>query len=307
MTAVPGRLLCLGCGYVAEALARHLLARGWSVSGTTRDPDRACELQKTGIEVPPLPAPGAEAGIPAGLLAEASHILVSAAPTETGDPFFPRVRDALTARPEKPRWLGYLSSTAVYGDRDGGWVTETARLRPGSPRARRRVQAETGWQRLGGETGVPVQVFRLSAIYGPGRDPFDRLRAGMTSYPEHPGRVVSRIHIDDITRALAATLPSPDPGAVFNLADDCPAPRGAFLAHASELLGIAQPRPVAADEVELSPMAREFLQESRRVSNQKLKRMLLPSLEHPTYREGLAAIFRARGLQDCNTLPHPAP
>lgn len=281
---MTGTLLSLGHGYCAEALARRLLPEGWRVIGTTRDPARAAAIAAAGVEPLVLPAPLAPA------LAAATHVLVSAAPDASGDPFLADQGAAIAAA--RPVWVGYLSTTAVYGDHAGGWVDETTPPAPTTARGRARLAAEAAWR----ATGLPVHIFRLAGIYGPGRSPFEKLRAGTAQRIVKPGQVFSRIHVDDIAAVLAASIAAPAPGTVYNLCDDEPAPPQDVIAHAAALLGLPPPPEVPWVEAEagLSPMARSFYAESKRIRNDRIKALGV-RLAYPTYREGLAAILAAGG------------
>jgi nucleoside-diphosphate-sugar epimerase len=283
---MTGTLLSLGHGYSAQALARLLVPRGWQVIGTTRDPARARALAAEGVE--PLAWPAATL-VPA--LARATHVLCSIAPEAGGDPVLARPGAELAAA--RPVWAGYLSTTGVYGDHAGGWVDEETPPAPTSARGRARLAAEAAWA----ATGLPLHVFRLAGIYGPGRSAFDRLRDGTATRIIKPGQVFSRIHVDDIAQALAASMAAPRPGAVWNLADDEPAPPQDVTAHAAALLGLPPPPALAyaEAEAEMSPMARSFYADSKRVRNDRIKADLGLRLHHPTYREGLAAILAAGG------------
>ena len=228
-------LLSLGHGYSASALAALLLPAGWRVIGTVRDPSRAPALRAAGVE--PLLWPGDLA--PA--LAEASHILASAAPDGSGDPFLQGRIEAFRAA--RPVWVGYLSTTAVYGDHQGAWVDEETPVNPQSARAVMRVLAERQWL----ATGLPVHIFRLAGIYGPGRGPFRKVRDGSARRIIKPGQVFSRIHVDDIAATLAASIAAPNPGRIYNVCDDDPAPPEDVLAHAAALLNLPEPPAVAYD------------------------------------------------------------
>lgn len=271
-------LLSLGHGYSADALARRLIPQGWTVIGTTRHPDKARRLHASGIE--PLLWPG-DLG-PA--LARATHILASAAPDAAGDPF-------LIASPELAQasvaWVGYLSTTGVYGDHQGGWVDEATPLTPVSARGAQRVLAESQWQ----ATGLPVHVFRLAGIYGPGRGPFEKVRDGTARRILKPGQFFSRTHVEDIAQVLEASIARPNPGAAYNVCDDEPAPPEDVLSHAAALLGLPEPPGIPYDEAEMTPMARSFYAESKRVRNDRIKDELGVRLLYPTYREGLAALM----------------
>lgn len=277
-------LLCFGLGYSARALAAPLPAARWGVAGTSRSPGRAAEY--------PCRRFDRDHPLPASTFAGVTHILVSIAPEAAGDPVLDRHRQDITALPDL-RWLGYLSTTGVYGDRDGGRVDETSELRPSGERGRRRAAAEAGWLDLWHQSGVPVHIFRLAAIYGPGRSPLDALRAGLAKRIDKPGQVFSRIHVADLASMLLASIARPRPGAVYNVCDDEPAAPADVVAHAAALLGLPAPPPVPFDEAGLSPMARSFYDDNKRVSNALIKQELGVALRYPDYRAGLAAILAA--------------
>lgn len=272
-------LLSLGHGYTARALARLLIPQGWRVIGTVRDPSRAAVLRAEGAEPLIWPCDLAPA------LAKATHILASAAPDAAGDPFLAIAGPQIAA--SRPEWVGYLSTTGVYGDHQGGWVDETTPLTPTSRRGEQRVLAEAQWQ----ATGLPVHVFRLAGIYGPGRGPFEKVRDGTARRIIKPGQIFSRIHVDDIAQVLAASIARPNPGAAYNVCDDDPAPPEDVLSHAARLLGLPDPPAVPFDQADLTPMARSFYSESKRVRNDRIKTELGVRLIHPGYREGLAALL----------------
>ena len=283
---MAGTLLSFGYGYSARALARRLLPEGWRIIGTTRSPDKARALAETGIE--PLVWPGDD---PRPALDAASHLLISAGPTaEEGDPVLARLRDEIAARAGQFDWVGYLSTTGVYGDHGGGWVDETTPLAPSTARGRLRVCAEADWQAI---PGLPLHIFRLAGIYGPGRGPFAKVRAGTARRIVKPGQVFSRIHVDDIAQVLAASIAKPDPGAIYNLCDDDPAPPEDVIAHAAELLGLPVPPAEDFETAEMTPMARSFYAESKRVRNDRIKTDLGVRLIYPSYREGLRALLDA--------------
>lgn len=275
-------LLSLGHGYSASALAARLIPMGWTVIGTCRDPARADGLRAAGVEPLVWPADLTPA------LSRATHILASAAPDAAGDPFLQLAAEALRAA--SPVWVGYLSTTAVYGDHQGGWVDETTPVNPGSVRARQRVLAEAQWL----ETGLPVHIFRLAGIYGPGRGPFEKVRDGSARRIIKPGQVFSRIHVADIAEALLASIARPNPGAIYNLCDDDPAPPEDVLSYAAHLLGLPAPPAVPYDQAEMSPMARSFYAESKRVRNDRIKTELGVRLNFPDYRAGLTGILKSQ-------------
>lgn len=280
---MTGTLLSLGHGYSAQALARQLIPQGWRVIGTTRSAERAAALAAEGVE--PLIWPGA------GLrpsLAVATHLLTSVAPDAEVDPVL-RAEGTRIGAAHHLRWVGYLSTTGVYGDHAGGWVDETTPLTPTTERGRARVQAEAAWAAL----GLPLHIFRLAGIYGPGRGPFEKVRDGTARRILKPGQVFSRTHVEDIAQVLAASIARPDAGAVYNVCDDDPSPPEDVLSYAAALLGLPEPPGVPYDQAEMSPMARSFYAESKRVRNARIKRDLGVRLLYPTYREGLAAILAA--------------
>ncbi|WGH77148.1 SDR family oxidoreductase [Jannaschia ovalis] len=280
-------LLSFGHGYSARALTPRLLARGWTVIGTTRSEEKAAALRAEGVE--PLNF-GAEIG-PA--LARADHVLVSAGPGPEGDPVLNAYSPALETHLGAMRWVGYLSTTGVYGDHAGGWVDEDTPLAPATRRGRMRVEAEAAWQAICDRTGAPLHIFRLAGIYGPGRGPFAKVREGTARRIVKPGQVFSRIHVEDIARVLEASIAAPHPGGrIYNLCDDDPAPPQDVIAHAAELLGLPLPEAVDFDAAELSPMARSFYAESKRVRNDRIKDELGVRLAYPDYRAGLAALLR---------------
>ena len=275
---MTGTLLSLGHGYSARALARLLLPRGWRIIGTTRSAEKAAVLENEGIE--PRIWPGTDLSKD---IAAATHILANAGPGPDGDPFLTGIGAQL--REARPVWVGYLSTTGVYGDHGGGWGDEDTPLAPSTERGQMRVAAETAWR----DTGLPLHIFRLAGIYGPGRGPFAKLRAGRARRIIKPGQVFSRIHVDDIAQVLAASMAQPAPGRVYNLCDDDPAPPQDVIAHAAKLLNLPLPPAVDFDEADMSPMARSFYAESKKVRNDRIKRELGVQLIHPDYRSGLAA------------------
>ncbi len=279
-------LLSFGHGYSAGALARRLVPLGWTVIGTTRSPDKSDRLRAAGIE--PLIWPGEDAG-PA--LDRATHLLSSVSPREEGDPVLLALGDRIAEAAPHIRWAGYLSTTGVYGDHAGGWVDEDTPLAPTTRRGEMRLAAEAAWHDLAERSGLPLHIFRLAGIYGPGRGPFERIRNGSAQRIVKPGQVFSRIHVDDIAEVVLASIRHPDPGAAYNVCDDDPAPPQDVLSHAARLLGLPPPPEVAFADAELSPMARSFYAESKRVRNGRIKRDLGVALRYPSYREGLRAIL----------------
>lgn len=280
-------LLVLGHGYSAAALTRAL-PPGWRVIGTTRR--REAALRALGVE--PVLWPGTPLG---PLLSQATHLLLSIGPDAGGDPVLAAEAGAIADAAPHLGWAGYLSTTGVYGDHGGAWVDEDTPLTPGTARGVARVRAEAGWQALAEASGLPLHIFRLAGIYGPGRGPFEKIRAGTARRIIKPGQVFSRIHAEDIAAALLASIAQPTPGAIYNLCDDCPAPPEEVLAHAAGLLGLPPPPEVPWEDAEMTPMARSFYAESKRVDNARIKAALGLRLRYPDYPSGLAAILRAGG------------
>ena len=282
--AEPRVRVILGCGYVGVAFAERLLGLGWRVIGVRRAREDAAALTARGsgltglaFDDPALP----------GRLASADAVLSSIPPTDRGDPALLAYSGALDG--PKDRWIGYLSTTGVYGDRGGGWAFEWDTCAPSSETSRRRVDAEAGWRGL----QQPAHIFRLPGIYGPGRSPFERLRAGAERRIDKPGQVFSRAHRDDIVAALSASLARPRPGAIYNVCDDQPAPSSEVAAYAATLIGAPPPPLVAFEDADLSPMAQRFYADNKRVSNALIKAELGWRPQYPDYRSGLAAVLAA--------------
>ncbi|MEO1315653.1 MAG: SDR family oxidoreductase [Pseudomonadota bacterium] len=295
----PGTLLTLGHGYSAAALAPRCRAAGWRVIGTTRGAEKAAAMRADGIEalIWPDPDTASDTGGLGEAIAATTHLLISAAPDGDRDPVLEGLGALIAARGKAIRWVGYLSTTGVYGDRAGGWVDEDDPLDAGTDRGRARVAAEQAWRTFAAEHGLALHIFRLAGIYGPGRGPFAKVRTGTAKRIIKPGQIFSRIHVDDIATVLEASIARPEaaPGAtaIYNVCDDEPAPPEDVLAHAASLLGLPPPPEVSFEEAEMTPMARSFYAESKRVSNRRLKDRLGVTLNHPSYREGLAALLAA--------------
>jgi len=289
------RLFCFGLGYSARVLADDLRAVGWTVAGTCRDDGTRVALDAAGLEVSLFDRARPLAD-PARTLAGVTHILSSVPPDGDGDPVLDCHGADVAAVPGLA-WVGYLSTTGVYGDTGGARVDEDSPRNPTSERSHRRVTAEDAWLALHRDHGVPVHVFRLAGIYGPGRSVLDRVRAGAAQRIDKPGQVFSRIHVDDIAAVLRASMARPRPGAVYNVCDDDPAAPADVVAHACGLLGMASPPEIAfADAAPgMSAMARSFWRDNRRVDNSRIKDELGIALAHPDYRSGLAAILAAEG------------
>jgi len=280
-------MLVFGHGYSATALSKRLLAEGWRVIGTTRAREKLARMAEIGVEGRLWPGDDL-----ADVLPVVSHMLLSIAPLETGDPVLAEMGGRICALSPQLRWLGYLSTTAVYGDHQGGWVDETTPPTPATARGRWRVNAENGWRDLAQRCGLPLHIFRLAGIYGPGRGPFAKVRSGKARRIIKPGQVFSRIHVEDIATVLMASINAPAPGDIYNLCDDLAAPPEDVIGYAAALLGVAPPVAVAFNDADLSPMARSFYAESKRVQNDRIKRDLGVRLAYPTYRDGLRALLK---------------
>lgn len=276
-------LLSFGHGYSAQALAALLVPQGWRVIGTTRSADKAGAIRKTGVE--PLVWPSEDS---APALDEVTHLLISAGPSADGDPVLATLGAEITRIAPRLKWVGYLSTTAVYGDHGGGWVDENTPPNPASKRGQWRVEAENAWRAI---PDLPLHIFRLAGIYGPGRGPFAKVRAGTARRIIKEGQVFSRIHVADIAQVLEASINHPDPGAIYNLCDDDPAPPQEVIAYAAELLGLPVPPAIDFDKADMTPMARSFYGENKRVRNDRIKEDLGVRLIYPGYQKGLKAMM----------------
>ena len=276
-------LLSFGHGYSARALTKLLLPQGWRVIGTTRSVEKADELRASGVEPLIWSADDMSAAIEA-----ADHILISAGPNEDGDPTLNLLRDQIAQKGSALRWAGYLSTTGVYGNFDGAWVDETTALNPTTKRGQARKCAEEDWSAI---PDLPLHIFRLAGIYGPGRGPFSKVRNGTARRIIKESQMFSRIHVDDIAQILAASIAQPNVGAAYNMCDDDPAPPQDVIAYAADLLGLPVPPEIAFEEAELTPMARSFYAENKKVRNERIKSELGVKLFYPTYREGLQALL----------------
>ena len=278
-------LLSFGHGYSAQALARLLVPQGWRVIGTTRKPEKANALRSQGVE--PLIWPGDALD---AAFADATHLLISAGPDADGDPVLNACEADIRALAPRLEWAGYLSTTGVYGDHQGGWVDEETALTPSTKRGQMRVEAEAAWAEIG---NLPLHIFRLAGIYGPGRGPFAKVRAGTARRIIKDNQLFSRTHVEDIAQVLAASIARPNPGAVYNVCDDDPAPPEDVIGYAAELLGLPLPPAERFEEAEMTPMARSFYAESKRVRNDRIKDELGVQLRYPDCRVGLQALLAA--------------
>ncbi|WP_298294948.1 SDR family oxidoreductase [uncultured Litoreibacter sp.] len=284
-------LFSFGHGYSAKALTRLLLPQGgWRITGTTRTEEKAGTLRLSGVS--PVIWPGGEVDVQ---LDGVTHLLISAGPNEDGDPVLAKMAGAIARQAPRLKWVGYLSTTGVYGDHQGGWVDESTPLSPSTERGQLRVQAEAAWQLLASEAGFPLHIFRLAGIYGPGRGPFSKVRNGTARRIIKEGQVFSRIHVEDIAQVLAASITSPRAGAIYNLCDDDPAPPEDVIQYAAELLDLPVPPAVDFETADMTPMARSFYAESKKVRNDLIKSELGIRLIYPDYRAGLQALLASEG------------
>lgn len=285
---LKGSLFCFGFGYSAQALARALPGDRWRIRGTARKP--ASTSEEDGVTR--LPFTGAGPLEDPDALAESTHLLLSVPPDEGGDPVLRHHAKILAACP-KLRWIGYLSTTGVYGDRGGDWVDEETPPRPTTPRSQRRTEAEQAWLDFGAAQGLAVHLFRLAGIYGPGRNALAAIRAGRARRIYKPGQVFSRIHVADLAATLLRSMEAPRGGRIYNVCDDRPAPPEDVVAFAARLLGVDPPPLIPLEEAGLSEMAKSFYGENKRVRNGRIKQELNVALRYPDYETGLKALFAA--------------
>ncbi|UTD29864.1 SDR family oxidoreductase [Bradyrhizobium sp. WD16] len=286
------KLFIFGLGYTAGFIARDALARGDAVAASVRTRAKAEALAGSGLQLHLFDGRNHDATL-ARDLATSDAVLVSVPPDDDGDPVLRVYGDDLAAAPSL-RWIGYLSTIGVYGDRQGGWVDEASPPTPGEERSRRRLAVEQAWLAFGRDRRGPVQVFRLAGIYGPGRNQLDQLAVGTARRIVKPGQVFNRIHVDDIVQTVAASRRQPRAGAIYNVVDDEPAPPQDVVAYAAGLCGVAAPPEIPFAQAELSPMSRSFFSESKRVRSRLLSVELGVRLRYRSYREGLSAL-RAAG------------
>jgi len=290
---VTKKLFCFGYGYTCDYLGFKLMNTGvsqglptsWALAGTTRDAEKKRELTERGIKTyifdfnTPIPDP-------LYMLRDVTHVLISTPPSDEGDTsFLMHARDLMDL--PKLEWIGYLSTTGAYGDRNGGWVDETSEPHPTTKRGSRRYRAEEQWLSMHEHYGMPVHIFRLAGIYGPGRSALDSVRAGIARRIDKPGHAFSRIHVEDIVQVLIASMNNPKPGEIYNVCDDYPAPSHEVIDHACKLLGIASPPLLSFDEVDLVPMTMSFYAENKRIHNNKIKEDLGITLKYSDYKQGL--------------------
>jgi nucleoside-diphosphate-sugar epimerase len=282
-------LLCFGLGFSARVLAERLAAKGWTVTATSRSAEGAEKIRAAGYNA--LVFDGT-APLPATAWEGVTHVVVSAPPGADGDPVLRLHAGDIAARARQFRWIAYLSTTGVFGDHGGALVTEETPLTPNTDRGHKRLLAENQWLALWRSHGLPVHIFRLAGIYGPGRNQLLSLLDGTAKRVIKEGQIFSRIHVADIANVLEASIAKPNPGGAYNVCDDEAAPPQDVVEYGAKLLGLPVPPAIPFEAAELSPMARSFYADSKRVSNARLKRELGVSLSYPSFREGLAEIAR---------------
>mgnify|MGYP002651147487 CR=1 FL=1 len=285
------RLFVFGVGYSSKAIIEEVQDRFDWIGGTTRSPEKADALRENGIEPFIFDGETPGDGI-ADALSNATHVLVSIAPNEAGDPVLNGHGADIAAA--SPKWVGYLSTVGVYGNHDGAWVDETSACKPVSKRSVQRIAAEEAWLSFAERTSVPVQIFRLSGIYGPGRNTFENFKKGRARRLIKPGQVFNRIHVADIAGAVSIAMQSPKTR-IFNVTDDQPAPPQDVVTYAAELLGVTPPPEVAFETADLTPMARSFYGENKRVSNERVKNELGYTFRYPDYRIALNTLVQKYG------------
>lgn len=286
------KLFCYGYGYVAKHLVAELQDRdeGWDFTVTTTDLDKLKRIRKSGLRAF-LFSDTQNFNDPIFAMDGVTHILISVPPKKDGDVVFKaHARDIL--QNSSVEWIGYLSSTGVYGNRDGEWVDETAEIRPTSERGSKRAKAETQWLKLRRVAGIPINIFRLSGIYGVGRSAIDTARAGVAKRVHKDGHAFNRLHVEDVVQVLTATIDQHTTGDIYNLADDNPAGSDQLIEHACQLLGKTPPPLLEYDDdLDMSPMGRSFYKDNKRVCNKKIKEQLGVELKYPDYKSGLDSIF----------------
>ena len=281
-------LFCFGLGYVGLVLAKQLLDQGWKVSGSLREASQISQLRSLGVNAFVFNSQDKDQDVVELPLADVTHILSTIPPGIDGDPVCELLRDC-----KDVSWIGYLSTTGVYGNTEGKLVDETCPVKPGSSRAARRVEAERRWLALFEESSLPVHIFRLPGIYGPGRCVFEQYKEKRLRRIDKPGHLFNRVHVDDIAQVLQASMKKSNPGTIYNVCDDFPSEPANVATYACELMGVEPPPLVPFEQAvkTMSPMALSFWQDNRRVSNARMKSELGVTLHYPDYRSGLKAIW----------------
>jgi nucleoside-diphosphate-sugar epimerase len=281
------KLFCFGFGYTAGFLAEKLMAHSWKVAGTTTSAEKRDFLKKSGIEAW-LFDQTRNIPDPPSTFEQVTHVLLSVPPNASGDPVF-NAHGADLAALKNLEWVGYLSTTAVYGNKNGSWVDEKTPPAPSSRRGSQRLKAEEQWQSLYLNEGLPLHTFRLSGIYGPTRSAIDSVRSGTAQCIDKPGHMFNRIHVEDIVQVLIASMNKPHPGGIYNLADDAPSASSDVIRFACNLIGTDPPPLVPFDQAEMAPIVRSFYEDNKRIHNDAIKNELGVQLAYPDYHSGLKA------------------
>jgi nucleoside-diphosphate-sugar epimerase len=275
-------MFIFGAGYTAGNLSKKLTEQGWTVYGTTRRQERFDEIAQSGAHPLLIDDPTVSER-----LSTCSHVLISAGPSENGDPTLNDYRSVFVEN--RFEWVGYLSTTGVYGGTDGEWVDEETPLHPTTTRGQQRKSAEEAWSEV---PNLPLHIFRLAGIYGPGRGPFSKVKSGKAQRIIKKDQVFSRIHVEDIVQVLCASIAAGTDGGVYNVCDNYQAPPQDVIGYAAELLGLPIPPAIAFEDANLSPMGRSFYAENKRVTNERIKLELEVALKYPDYKAGLGALVR---------------
>jgi nucleoside-diphosphate-sugar epimerase len=283
-----GQLFCFGLGFSSQALAKRLLLQGWDVSGTVRgEQEDSCA---NNISVFPFDGSRSTTEISEAISC-VTHLLITIPPQPLGDVVLENFAEEIS-RARQLQWIGYISSTGVYGDTQGEWVDESSPLLASTNSNRQRIEVESAWLKLGKDYGLRVMVFRCVGIYGPGRNLLISVRQGRARRIDKPGLVFSRIHSEDLAQTLEASMKKPQPGEIYNVSDDCPSPPVEAVEYACSLLGVEPPPLMPFEEADLSPTARGFYITNKRVSNKKIKQELGVTLRYPDYRSGLNELLK---------------
>jgi nucleoside-diphosphate-sugar epimerase len=275
-------MFIFGAGYTAGYLSKTLTEQGWIVYGTTRRQERFDEIAKSGAHPLLIDDPAMSERLSA-----CSHVLISAGPSENGDPTLNAYQSVFVEN--RFEWVGYLSTTGVYGGTEGEWVDEDTPLHPTTTRGQQRKLAEEAWSDV---PNLPLHIFRLAGIYGPGRGPFSKVKSGKAQRIIKKDQVFSRIHVEDIVQVLSASIAAGTNGGIYNVCDNYPAPPQDVIGYAAELLGLPIPPAIAFEDANLSPMGRSFYAENKRAANERIKSELRIVLKYPDYKTGLDALVR---------------
>ncbi|MEI7668470.1 MAG: SDR family oxidoreductase [Pseudomonadota bacterium] len=286
------KILIFGFGYTANFLAQKLKNTGFTITGTSRNSEKREYYSGFSYEIVDFTKPEVEK-----IIQDTTHILISTSQRLSDfDPVLENFTEIILNNTKKLEWIGYLSTTGVYGNHQGAWVDEETPVKPDGERTRKRIEAEQKWLEFGKNLNIPTNIFRLAGIYGEGRSVIEQLKEGKAQAIYKQNQVFSRIHVEDIANILIASINKPQGsnqgGNIYNVCDDEPAPAYEVMNYAAEILGLPKPEIIPYEKAHLSDMAKEFYSSNRRVSNKKIKEKLGVDLLYPTYREGIKAIIR---------------